>query len=231
MHQLEKAIFVCCPAKSNNDLLTETPCLTMLPVSLSQSVQHFPSMMSPSAFEKFNRRLRRHLKPSKIGSTGAEKLHDLPTLATPSPALPASANPVEGPHTRPNDERPNETPFPPNLWQAAFSQLKEDKQLLLRTGLTNESVHCDRDTTSPKIEIALHSVIETVQEQYETRSLKNDNRLYKTAKQILDAALSLQQSISAVVACDPTGHVSTAWSIVSLGLMVCGVHMTLEELC
>lgn len=181
-------------------------------------------MMSPSSFKKFKHSLRRHLKPSKIGSAGAEELHDQPTLASPSPALPASAIPVEGPHTRPNDGEPGEISFPPNLWQAAFSQLKDPgKQHLLMAGLPIENVHRAGDTTSPKIEIALHSVIETVQEQYEIRSLKNDNRLYKTAKQILDAALSLRQSISAVVACDPTGHASTAWSIVSLGLMVCGL--------
>ena len=186
--------------------------------------------MLPSTFKKLKTHLRRHKKHSKIDDAGTEELHDQSILATPSPALPASANPIK-PYTRRNDEKPSETPFPPDLWQAAFSQLEKDKQLLLRTRLTNESDHCDNYTTSPNIEIALDCVIETVRQQYETRSLKSDNRLYKTAKQILDAALGLRQSISAVVACDPTGHAFTAWSIMSLGLMVCVVHITLKELC
>lgn len=183
--------------------------------------------MSPKNFLKaFETRLRRHSKPSKIDSDGTEELHNQPTLDSPSPAPPASAISVEWPYTRPNDERPKETPFPPNLWQAAFSQLEDDKKRLLTTGLPTENVNRGSDTAPPNIEIALDTVIETVQEQYEIRRLKNDNGLYKMAKQIFEAASSLRQSISAVVACDPTGHASTAWSIVSVGLMVCGTLMT-----
>lgn len=217
MRQIKKAISICRPA---NDLLTETPCLH----SFKQPAQHFPSVMF---LKEFRSRLGRHSKPGKINSAGTEEIHNQPAVTSPSPAPSASAGPVEGLRTRSGDERPNETPCPPNLWQAAFSQLEDDKQRLLTIGLPNEkNAHCGRDTTSLNIENALNGVIETVQKQCEMRRLKSDNRLHKVARHILDAALILRNNIGAVVACDPTGHASPAWSIVSLGLMVCGVYMT-----
>lgn len=177
--------------------------------------------------KKFKSRLGRQSRPSEIDSAGTEELHNQPAVASPSPAPSASAGPVEGPRTRSADERPNETPAPPNLWQTAFSQLEDNKKRLLTIGLANEkNVHCNKDMTSLNIEDALNGVIDTVQDQCEIRRLKNDNRLHKVAKQILESVLTLQKSIGASVACDPTGHASTAWSIVSLGLMVCGVYMT-----
>lgn len=216
MKKKKKAICICRPA---NGPLTETPCLR----SSKQSLQYFPSVMF---LKKFKSRLGRHSKSSKIDSAGTEELHNQPAVARPSPAPLASAGSVDGLCTRPDDERPNEIPSPPNLWQTAFSQLEDDKKRLLTIGLTNEkNVHWDKDTASLNVENALNGVIDTVQEQFEIRRLKNDNRLHKVAKQILEAALNIRQSIGAVVACDSTGHASTAWSIVSLGLMVCGVYM------
>lgn len=43
---------------------------------------------------------------------------------------------------------------------------------------------------------------------------------------ILDATLSSKDMIAAIAVFDPTGHASRAWTIVSLGLIVCQLNQS-----
>lgn len=185
-------------------------------------------------FEKFKRRL----KPSETGSAGTEEVPNHSAQATLSPASsePSSSEPSSKPvlpiqsapstsvlpayDEIPHDQKPVQKDPPLNIWQDAFNQLDTDKQNLLMLGLGKEEKDHDKDMTSAKIELALQSVIETVQQQHEIRTLKNDNKVHKAASEILSAASSLREVIGAAVACDPTGHASTAWTVISLGLKV-----------
>lgn len=68
----------------------------------------------------------------------------------------------------------------------------------------------------------LDEVIQTVKAQYQIRmSKREDSKLRDAANKILTATLSCKDIISAIVALDPTGHASSAWTVVSLGLTVC----------
>ncbi|OJJ29741.1 hypothetical protein ASPWEDRAFT_32979 [Aspergillus wentii DTO 134E9] len=161
----------------------------------------------------------RRSKPGKEGAT--EKLHpSQPGSQSPSPSVTVSANSVrdsDKPNTKPEEEY-----HPPDLWQAAYDQLEEDKRLILEIGHPDINVSNEDDAASSKLEVILGGVIETVQKQHEIRELKRENstQVRKHAGTILNAAFILQDSISKVVGCDPTGHASTAWAVVSLGLMM-----------
>ncbi|KAK1146567.1 hypothetical protein N8T08_002997 [Aspergillus melleus] len=113
---------------------------------------------------------------------------------------------------------------PRNLWQEAYDKLDDKQKLNLEAGV--EINHTDArtikrsdDDGSSGLIKALNSVIETVEQQYEIRTSKrNNNRLRESAKKILTATLSVKGVISAVAAFDPTGHATSAWTVVSLGL-------------
>lgn len=189
--------------------------------------------MSYRFFKKVKSGFKRQSKPSEVGSAGTEEAPNKSVLGALSPApsepssLPVSstqsapsASGIPTDDETPHEQKPVQKHPSLNVWQDAFSQLDTDKQNLLLLGLEKEGKDHDKEMTSAKIEIALQSVIETVQQQHEIRTLKNDNKVHKAAKEILGAASSLREVIGAAVACDPTGHASTAWTIISLGLKV-----------
>ncbi|PYI03550.1 WD40 repeat-like protein [Aspergillus sclerotiicarbonarius CBS 121057] len=107
----------------------------------------------------------------------------------------------------------------PSLWQGAFSRLPLEDQRVLMPDSTTHAIGQDPKVSST-MEDVLKGVINTVRAQHEIRSLKNDNCLQEGARKILNAALAAQGSISALVACDPTGHASSAWTVISLGLKI-----------
>lgn len=115
-------------------------------------------------------------------------------------------------------EENSPTPNNPGLWEEAFSQLEYNDQVALISNPTNAT---DNDEpTSSGLEDVLDKVIETVKTQSEIRKLKCDTRISEGARTILNAALALQSNISALVASDPTGHASSVWAVISLGLTV-----------
>ncbi|GKZ39891.1 hypothetical protein AbraIFM66950_001488, partial [Aspergillus brasiliensis] len=107
----------------------------------------------------------------------------------------------------------------PGLWEEAFSQLERKDQLVLMSNSSSDATDNDK-LTSSGLEAALGKVIETVKTQCEIRKLKNDTHIKEGSRKILNAALALQSNISALVACDPTGHASSAWAVISLGLTI-----------
>ncbi|CAI7584165.1 unnamed protein product [Penicillium crustosum] len=109
---------------------------------------------------------------------------------------------------------------PPDLWQAAFQQLDVKHKSALMTKWSDPGNGTkSTDATGLDIKIALDKVIDTVKEQYEIGKLKDEKKWLNGAPQkILGAVLALQSNISAIVACDPTGHAASAWAVISLGL-------------
>ncbi|KAB8230209.1 WD40 repeat domain-containing protein [Aspergillus alliaceus] len=63
---------------------------------------------------------------------------------------------------------------------------------------------------------ALSGVVETVKIQYEIDQEKS--KIREPAQKIVKAVLSFQDFIKAAVAFDPTGHATSVWAVISLGL-------------
>ncbi|KAJ5895331.1 hypothetical protein N7495_007022 [Penicillium taxi] len=113
---------------------------------------------------------------------------------------------------------------PQDLWQCAFSQLdQKDRDILKHNpGWTNRG-----EGRSPVID-EINNVIKTTEKKYKEYKEKSgipihwlteeEIDLRKVAGKIIDAALSFKGVIDAGVACDPTGHATSAWAVVSLGL-------------
>lgn len=119
---------------------------------------------------------------------------------------------------------------PPNIWQAAFDQLDEKQKRNLMTNKSTSDTSGNDEAPTSDIESVLDTVIDTVKKQHEIRRLKREDRwLGDGPQKVLSAVLALQANISAVVACDPTGHASSAWTVVSLGLTVCERNLTILE--
>lgn len=223
---------------------TFSPEFPSSPYVFSQVAQYLQYSTRDVSFRltKVTRRFKRHFRPG-----GAKELHDEPPPVILSPAQPTSTDSVDKSDTSPGDVNldgispddtspgdtnpdntspedggPGEINLSRGLWQAAFGQLKDPGRKQLLTIQLEDIRH---EKVQPTYITALDSVIGTVQNQYKTRSLKDDKKIGKAAKQILNAALGIQQYVNAIVACDPSGYASTAWSVVSLGFMVCGLLM------
>lgn len=113
----------------------------------------------------------------------------------------------------------------PDLWQRAFDALEPKKQQLIKSILIPES---DRTIDSNDVEKdssvtnrlkALNGVVETVKTQYKIDQEKS--RIKEPAQKIIKAVLGFQDLVQAAVAFDPTGHATSVWAVVSLGLIVC----------
>ncbi|KAB8212095.1 hypothetical protein BDV34DRAFT_219309 [Aspergillus parasiticus] len=138
------------------------------------------------------------------------------------------SQPVEIPH-KPNDEvetipTPSkvktdvarvEKPAKRDLWKEAFESLPDDRRKYLKVKDGCSTVD------------AIDDVISTTKQKYEdwkNEGLKirrrdgNDLNVRDSVENILSYALQAKDLISKAVSFDPTGHASTAWSIVSLGL-------------
>nr|XP_001401751.2 NACHT and WD40 domain protein [Aspergillus niger CBS 513.88] len=107
-----------------------------------------------------------------------------------------------------------------NLWQEAYDTLDEKQRQYMKPVREHEQSsdnHENADTNH--VYKTLDEVIQTVKAQYQIRmSKREDSKLRDAANKILTATLSCKDIISAIVALDPTGHASSAWTVVSLGL-------------
>ncbi|KAK6837171.1 hypothetical protein RU639_001381 [Aspergillus parasiticus] len=97
----------------------------------------------------------------------------------------------------------------------AFESLPEDRKQYLRVNDGCSTVDAIKDVTN---------TIEQKYKEWMEGGLKirrrdgNDFNVRDSAEKILNCALQAKDLISKAVSFDPTGHASTAWSIVSLGL-------------
>lgn len=100
----------------------------------------------------------------------------------------------------------------PDLWQRAFDALDPQKQKLIKSiSIAKSDRPIDRLNT-------LNDVVETVKTQYEIDQAKS--RIRAPAQKIITSVLGFQDLIQAAVGFDPTGHATSVWAIVSLGLNV-----------
>ncbi|KAJ6064288.1 hypothetical protein N7499_012968 [Penicillium canescens] len=112
----------------------------------------------------------------------------------------------------------------PDLWQRAFDSLGlKEQQLIEDISLPNSNSIIDFNAanTDPGVVDrlrALNGVVETVKTQYEIDQGKSS--IKEPAQKIIKAVLGFQDLIQAAVAFDPTGHATSAWAVVSLGLIM-----------
>jgi len=132
----------------------------------------------------------------------------------------------------PNDQKCHTGPE--DLWQIAYKKLSdEDQQLLLTDRPSSQSSQMVDQGKDARTLRKLEEVIQLTEQQYKDYqngglkirrgSGKDDINIRDIAHRILDATLSFKDIISAIAAIDPTGHASSAWAIVSLGLTVCAL--------
>lgn len=113
----------------------------------------------------------------------------------------------------------------PDLWQRAFDDIKPKEQQLIQSILipkSQEDIDSSDVNTDPGVVDrlkALNGVVEAVKTQYEIDQGKS--KIKEPTQKIIKAILGFQDLIKAVVAFDPTGHATSVWAIVSLGLTVC----------
>lgn len=115
----------------------------------------------------------------------------------------------------------------PDLWQRAFDEIEPKEQQLIQSILLTQP-HKDINSSDSDVNTdpgvmdrlkALTGVIEAVKTQYEIDQRKS--KIKEPTQKIIKAALSFKDLIQAAVAFDPTGHATSVWAIVSLGLTVC----------
>ncbi|KAJ0423727.1 hypothetical protein BJY00DRAFT_43638 [Aspergillus carlsbadensis] len=110
-------------------------------------------------------------------------------------------------------------------WEIAYDQLSDTEQTSLSRLLSTTPTQSD-DSRSRTKEI-LTQVLEVAEKQYEEYQ-QGRTAIRATAHKILNSTLSFQDIISNVVRIDPTGHASSAWAIVSLGLTMAKNHADLR---
>ena len=113
------------------------------------------------------------------------------------------------------------------MWQIDYEELdNKDQQVLERIQGNTREGHGDPVSTIGLV----NKVIQLTEKRYKDYQEgglirrgpgKDDANIRKLAHGILDATLSFKDVVSAVVAFDPTGHASSAWTIISLRLTIC----------
>lgn len=113
----------------------------------------------------------------------------------------------------------------PDHWQVAYDKLNETERRLLSAVQSTA-----QPSSSPlETEKVLDEVVRITKEQYleyEKGGLKIHRSggqhidLREIARKILNSTLTFKNVITNIVAFDPTGHASSAWGVVSLGLTV-----------
>lgn len=117
---------------------------------------------------------------------------------------------------------------PQDLWQTAYDQLDENERRILSAN--QSTVQLNMRNHSKTLDM-VDMVIRVSEEQYKEYQIggvkmrlgpgEKHINLRDIAQKILTAALSFKDVISATIALDPTGHSSSAWAVISLGLTVC----------
>ncbi|BAE55954.1 unnamed protein product [Aspergillus oryzae RIB40] len=127
-----------------------------------------------------------------------------------------------------------------DLWQSAFDQLDRKEQQILSTLKyvpIQEGNGGEQNGNSPT-EAIIEKVIQGTKQQYEgyqnggikiRRSTGEDIDLRKLSRNIIDAALSFKDIVSAVVAFDPSCYAASAWTVVSLGLTMTQNRLDLRD--
>lgn len=117
---------------------------------------------------------------------------------------------------------------PQDLWQAAYDQLDENQQRILSAN--QPPVQPNMRNRSKTLDM-VDTVIRVSEEQYKKYQIgglkirlgpgEKHINLRDIAQKTLTAAFSFKDVFSAISQCDPTGHASSAWAVISLGLTVC----------
>ncbi|KAJ5697656.1 hypothetical protein N7488_011340 [Penicillium malachiteum] len=131
------------------------------------------------------------------------------------------------------DHRASTSVTKPDLWQRAFDKLEPQKQQLIQSILIPESTD-SIDSSDANIDPsvvnrlkALNGVIETVKTQYQIDQQKS--KIKEPTQKIIKSVLSFQDLIQAAMAFDPTGHATSVWAIVSLGLTMTQNYRSQKE--
>lgn len=134
------------------------------------------------------------------------------------------------------DEALPNSPEPLGHWQIAYNKLDESERRHLSSVqfATQSSDSKDNEARGPvRTEEILNQIVQTTRQQYEEyqkgglvikQSGTEDINIREVSQRILSCTLSFKNVITSIVAFDPTGHASSAWAVVSLGLTVwnCG---------
>ncbi|KAJ5992459.1 hypothetical protein N7451_008183 [Penicillium sp. IBT 35674x] len=111
-----------------------------------------------------------------------------------------------------------------DLWQRAFDDLEPRKQQLIKSiSIPESKKYIDSNDVETDHSVAnrlkaLNGVVETVKNQYKVDQEKS--RIREPVQKIIGAVLSFKELIKAAVAFDPTGHATSVWAVVSLGLIM-----------
>lgn len=145
--------------------------------------------------------------------------------SAPTPALSGQADVV--------DEALPSKPEPPDHWQIAYNKLDESERRLLSSvqfAAPSSGSEDNEARGASRTEGILDQVVQTTREQYEEyqkgglvikRPGTEDISIREVSQKILSCTLSFKDVITNIAAFDPTGHASSAWAVVSLGLTVC----------
>jgi hypothetical protein len=127
-------------------------------------------------------------------------------------------------HASESQPQPQNQPPPQDLWESAFNKLSDDEQDILRPKNGSGKEVYQQPTN------AINEVIESTKAKYQDyqneggvriKLLSGDEiHIRQISQKILKAAFELKDLIGAGVACDPTGHAASAWTVISLGLTV-----------
>ncbi|KAL4747489.1 hypothetical protein BDW72DRAFT_196701 [Aspergillus terricola var. indicus] len=92
---------------------------------------------------------------------------------------------------------------------------------MIRIPIYDKTIECNDPNTNPDTVSrvkALSGVVETVKLQYQID--QESSKIKEPAQNIVRAVLNFQDFIQKAVAIDPTGHATSVWAIVSLGLIM-----------
>lgn len=173
-------------------------------------------------------RIRRFLRlDRKLNNTGAPP--NARSISSESPSRGISATASSEPASSSGSSPPN-TQSTNHLWQTAYEKLdKTQQRVLSAVGIAAQPNGYSYGYGPPTRQI-LDEIIQTTKEEYEEyqaggwkiRGLKGEDiNIRNTSEKIINAASSVKDIVTTVVALDPTGHAHCAWAIVSLGLTVC----------
>ncbi|KAJ5726656.1 uncharacterized protein N7483_008013 [Penicillium malachiteum] len=117
-----------------------------------------------------------------------------------------------------NDAVPTETkekPAPRDLWKEAYNQLDpSDRKYVSGNGTAKDAINGVINDTTAKYEQWKNGGLRISQ------SGGNEINLREKTERIIGAAIKALDVISTFVSFDPTGHTSSAWTIISFGMNV-----------
>ncbi len=165
-----------------------------------------------------SKQLRPHISTLLSRSRPSRDSSSVRDAAARDQAPPTEAGLPEA-HSRVQEEkRPSR-----DLWSLAFEQLDSSK----RKTLEDSSTSVGQSGTIVSVVEHIIQQTEKVYEDYKKKGLriqrgkgKDEINIREEAKKILSATLDVKSLIDSAVRSDPTGHASTAWTIVSFGLQL-----------